>query len=237
MKRRGFLGIGLPAVVLLLGFYVAWPAWSGYTIRNALQTQNAQALAAKVDFDQLRASLRPAVTAKVGEGFDRYQAQLGPTGGLILGQFKNDAIPKIVEASLRTLLTPEMMIRIASEAGPIKETIERVMREQMGRGLPAAGLPAGDGAAGADGGRGLGARLGRIMRGGNQPAESDSPAAPAEQPKRKFSLANIKSFAFNGPLSFQVGLAKDPAAGAPDVTAQMSFTGGDWKLTGLVPRL
>jgi hypothetical protein len=128
------------------------------------------------------------------------------------------------------------MIRIASEAGPIKETIERVMREQMGRGLPSTGLPAGDGAS-SDGGRGLGARLGRIMRNGNQPAaEPDGAPAPAEQPKRKFSLSNVKSFSFSGPLSFQVGLVKDPVAATADVTAQMSFTGGDWKLTGLVPR-
>jgi Protein of unknown function (DUF2939) len=236
MKRLGLIAT-LAVLTLLIGFYVVWPAWSVYGIRNALQSKNPDALAAKIDFRSLEDSLRPAVTQKVADGFDRYQAQLGGAGGLLVGQFKASAVPKIAEASLKTLMTPEMMIRIASEAGPIKETIERILREQIGRGTPSAQSQV-------DGGdvqqlpRGLGGLLGRVIKGKSaDPGEvapeaaNDKPAAP------RFSLSNIKGFGFNGPLSFQVGLAKDPAASEADVTAEMSFTGGDWKLTGLRPRL
>jgi Protein of unknown function (DUF2939) len=236
VKRILFL-----AIVALLGFYVAWPAWSGYSIRNAILAKDHAALASKVDFDSVQASLRPAVTQKVNDGFDRYASQMGPTGGLVIGQLKKDAVPKIVDASLRTLLTPENIIRIATEAGPMKESFERIMRDQMGRGLPAVG-------AGADGTpapqQGLGGLLGKALQIAKPPATQSADATPAGTPapasdgtKPKFSLSNIKSFSFAGPLSFQVGVAKNPAAAEADVTAQMSFTGGDWKITSLIPRL
>jgi Protein of unknown function (DUF2939) len=236
MKRMAILAVA----ILLLGFYVAWPAWSGYAIRTALQNKDAAALAAKIDFESVQASMRPGVTQKVGEGYDRYQAQLGPTAGMILAQLKKDAVPRIVDASLKALLTPEMIIRIASEAGPVKETIERIMREQIGRGLPANGNAPADAAGGAAVPQGLGGLLGRALKGGNQPAAVEPAPAPAAAGQTntapRFSLANVKSFAFNGPLMFSVGVAKDPATPDADVTAQMSFTGGDWKVTGLVPR-
>ena len=234
------------ALLLLVGFYVAWPAWSGYQIREALQAKDSAKLGAKVDFDSVRVSLRPVVTQKVSDGFDRYQSQAGPTAGLILGQLKKDAIPKIVETSLVRLLTPETIIRIASEAGPMKESFDRIMREQLGR-----AIPGGTGNVGADtsqatgaGQSGLGGVLGRVLGNpaatGPQPGATEPKVSEAEQPsqptKRTYSYANIKSFAFNGPLSFRVGVAKDPATPDADVTAEMSFTGGDWKVTRLVPR-
>ena len=239
------------ALLLLAGFYVAWPAWSGYQIREALQARDAAKLDAKVDFDSVRVSLRPIVTQKVSDGFDRYQGQAGPTAGLILGQLKKDVIPRIVETSLVTLLTPETIIRIASEAGPIKESFERIMREQMGRSIPGGAVNAGGDTSQAAGGgqSGLGGMLGRVLNNraatGNQPGAvepkvGEPKPGEVEQPpqptKRTYSYANIKSFAFNGPLSFRVGVAKDPATPDADVTAEMSFTGGDWKVTGLVPR-
>lgn len=56
------------AVIAIAGFYVAWPAWSGYVIRDAIQSKDTARLAAKVDFDRVQASLRPTVTRKVEEG-------------------------------------------------------------------------------------------------------------------------------------------------------------------------
>jgi hypothetical protein len=224
-------------VVALLCFYVAWPAWSGYTIRTAVQDSEPDRLAAKVDFEQVRERLRPVVTQKVEEGFERYQTQLGATGTVILGQLRKDVGPKIVDASLKALLTPQMIIRIAHEGGSIKESLDRIMREQIGRGLPAGGTPAaGDAGTPA---QGLGGLIGKALGRGTQPAAgSDVPAtvpAPASG-RRKYSLANIKSFGFGGPLSFRVGVARDVAAAEPDLTVEMSFTGGDWKVTGLIPR-
>ena len=52
-----------------------------------------------------------------------------------------------------------------------------------------------------------------------------------------FGFSNIKNFGFAGPLGLQLGIAKDSSADAPDVTAQYSFTGFDWRLTKLTPNL
>jgi hypothetical protein len=43
--------------------------------------------------------------------------------------------------------------------------------------------------------------------------------------------------AHKGPLSLAVCVAKDPAANELDVTANMGFTGFDWKVTGLVRKM
>ncbi len=227
-------------LVLLLAFYVGWPAWSGYRIKTALQNSDPDALAAKIDFPSVRASMRPLVTQKVGEGFDRYQAQAGPTGALIMTQLKQEAIPRIVDMSLSAMLTPQMLLRVFNDGGTVKASLEKIVREQMGRGLPGGA----GGTVGAAGGvpPGVGDLLGRVFKGGMVPLPSaDTNATPSTTSvggeKREVSLSNIKSFSFNGPLSFRMGVAKDAASAEPDVTAEMSFVGGDWKLTGLVPRL
>ena len=166
--------------IALLGFYVAWPAWSGYVIREALRSQDAARLASKVDFERVRASLLPVVTAKVDEGVGRYQSQLGGAGAILLEQFKKDALPKVVDATLRVLVTPQMIIRLASEAGPIREGIDRVVREQLGR--RAAGSADGSEPASPQaGGQGLGGLLGKVLkRGDQQPAAGEPPAPNSE---------------------------------------------------------
>jgi hypothetical protein len=220
--------------IALLGFYVAWPAWSGYVIREALRSQDAARLASKINFERVRASLLPVVTAKVDEGVGRYQSQLGGAGAILLEQFKKDALPKVVDATLRVLVTPQMIIRLASEAGPIREGIDRVVREQLGR--RAAGSAGGSEPASPQaGGQGLGGLLGKVLKRGDQQPAAAEPAAPTPT-QRTYSLENIKSLSLNGPLSFRIGIAKDPAATEPDITAEMSFTGFDWKLTGLIPK-
>ncbi len=40
-----------------------------------------------------------------------------------------------------------------------------------------------------------------------------------------------------GRSAWSVGVAKDPGARRPDLTAEMSFIDGDWKLTGLIPNI
>jgi Protein of unknown function (DUF2939) len=230
--------IAVLAVVLLLGFYVGWPAWSGYRIKEALQSKDAAMLASKIDFDRVRDSMRPTVTQKVSDGFDRYQGQLGATAGVILGQLKTDAVPRIVEASLKALLTPDTIIRLASEGGPLKENLEKILREQVGRGLPAGGAGPDSGTA-RPGGNAFGNILGQVLNrnAGAAPVPPTDTTTPVEAtPKRSFSMSNVKSFSFAGPLSFRVGVAKDVTTTDADVTAEMSFTGGDWKITGLVPR-
>lgn len=147
------------------------------------------------------------------------------------------------------------MIRIASEGGSIKDSIERIMREQLAKmgGVPNP-VRSGDTP---DGTMPTPSSLGGILAGvagvatrarrsGDVPQEpAPSPTSPsgtaatAPAPtgeKPKFGLANIKKFALTGLASFVVGVSRDPAAVEPEVTAELAFRGGDWKLVGLTPK-
>ena len=243
------------ALLLLVGFYVAWPAWSGYQIYQSIQAKNSGLMERKIDFPSVRTSLRPVVAAKIGEGLDKFQAQAGAAGALI-GQLKGEMVPKIVDSTLSSMVNADTVIRVANEGGNFKDALDKIMREQLGRnGLPtggsggtSGGLPSLPGGLGGLLGGPVGDLLGKVARPKSPvrdvTAEEVKPAAvgapnSGDQPKAaaKFSLANIKTFRLSGPLRYVVGVAKDPAATEPDITADISFTGGDWKVTGLVPRL
>lgn len=68
-------------------------------------------------------------------------------------------------------------------------------------------------------------------------AADDAGSGDGNGAGRSFGIDNIKSFGFNGPLAFSIGLAQDPNATRPDVVATMSFVDFDWKITGLEPTL
>jgi Protein of unknown function (DUF2939) len=238
------------ALLLFVGFYVAWPAWSGYQIHQAVHAGNNGLLESKIDFARVRTSLRPVVTAKIGEGLEKFQAQAGGLGA-VLGQLKGDIVPKLVESTLTNVVNSDTIMRVATEGGTVKDAIERIVREQVGKGggMPSMGgvadkIPGGLGGL-AGGLGGLMGGLGKIKGGSPvrdvNPDDNSQPPPGREQaaakPAAKFSLANIKGFKMHGPLSFAIGVAKDATAAEPDVTAELSFTGGDWKVTGLVPKL
>jgi Protein of unknown function (DUF2939) len=255
--------IGL-AVVLMLGFYVAWPAWSGYRIKSALDTQDAALLSSKIDFDRVRTSLKPAVTAAVDAKVSAEIARSGAANEALLAQIKTQVMPKLVDNALATVVTPESILRIYREGGDPRQAIARIVAEKMGAGVgaglgPLAGLAgAAEGAAGAgpgglgkiaeqmglDPGKVLGGFLGKKDPAAAPAAAPATAAAPVAQPapsksdtKPAFGMSNIKSFSVNGPLGFSLGVAKAADAADPDVTGDMAFTGGDWKLVGLRPKI
>jgi hypothetical protein len=62
--------------------------------------------------------------------------------------------------------------------------------------------------------------------------------APEEhRPAPSYGLRNVKSFGVLGPLRFEIGVAKDTAANEADLATELSFTGTDWKVTAVKPRL
>ena len=232
------------ALIAVLGFYVAWPAWTGYRIAKAFETQDPALLEAKIDFPSVRTSLRPTVSAEVERTIERTRRDAGPLGALIAGQIKTDVTTRLVDGALNSVITPPNVIRIAREGGNFKQTMERVMLEQVGKGL--GGSDGGGRQAGGLGGLGdrIPGGLGGIAKelGGQRrqvvtvvPAQP-APGSASSPPKTSFGIGNIKSFAFDGPLAFSVGVARDQAASEPDLTATLRFTGGDWKVVGLVPR-
>jgi hypothetical protein len=233
----------LLVVVLLLGFYVAWPGWSAYQIDGAIKAKDAETLERKIDFPSVRVSLRPAFTQKVSEIYDLQLKQAGGTGAVIGGQLKGDIIPGMVDVLLVALVTPQNLIRVAHEGGQLKESLDRLLGEELGRTsrLPGMGGGSGQTTGGLQlpGGLGnLGDLAGKIGIGGKKPESAPAPkaAAPAAAPP-SYGLDNLKVFNIVGPLAFEIGVAKDKAATEPDVTAEMRFTGLDWRVTAVRPRL
>lgn len=242
----------LLAVLVVLGFYVGWPIYSGYEIRSALEAQDAEKLSTKIDLDRLKESLRPAVHAEAERTVKEHLKGAGPAVGILGEEIARRAMPALVELTLRALVTPENIIRIYAERGSVKDTMSRIVGEQMARyggvtGLGAAGMSrklAEEAARPAP-------ATGGIVK--TVPTETAPPKLPSmpvrtvgaapeaaaeEKPEDTgYGLSNIKRLGPSGPFSVEVGVAKDPSAPDPDVTIEMSFTGTDWKLTGLRPRI
>lgn len=230
-------------VVAILGFYVAWPAYSLMSVKNALNTENVPLLAAKVDFPSVRQSLTPAVTLEVEKAAAAAVTQGGAENAALLGQLKTQMIPKIVELALATIVTPESLMRIYREGGDMRKTISIIVSEKMGSGGLGA-LTSALGGAGSQKPGGLndllGGKLGGLLGKKEVPGQP-APVAPSPSAvpagKASFSMANIKRFEMTGPLAFSVGVAKDAAATEPDVNTDIAFTGMDWKIVGVRPRL
>jgi Protein of unknown function (DUF2939) len=200
-------------VVLLLAFYVLWPSWSVYQIYNAVKTKDAETLARKVDFPSVRVSLRNAAVQKISELYDRPQSQL-PSSPVLVARIKQEAASRIADASLDRLVTADNLIRITSEGGQLKESVERILRDHIaGRADP-----------GASG----------VSKGG--PAIRTI-APEGERAAPSYGLRNVKSFGMLSPLRFEIGVAKYATAKDADLTAELGFTGTDWKLTAVKPRL
>ncbi len=157
MKLLGFI-----AIIAAIAFYVAWPAYSGYDINQALEAKDAARLAAKVDFPSVRASLRPAVAAKVENELAVALKKAGPSGGMLTDDVKAHLMPRVIDGVLNALVTPEMLIRIHEQGGSVKEAIDGLVAERAKSGDVLGdligGLKTGDGSA--DGG-GLG-KLGKL---------------------------------------------------------------------------
>lgn len=247
-----FSGVSMRKLIVLIvlgliGFYVAWPAWSGYKIAEAFRESDKGLLESKIDFPAVRQSLRPAIASEVATAVERAKRDAGPLGALIAGQLKDDVVARLAEGALTTVVTPDNLLRMARHGGNMREAFEKVMIEQIGK--TAGGLPGGGAGDGGGvrlpggiqlpGGLSQLPGLGRRQQAGNPPAETPKAEAPATSDKGekpKFGLGNVKSFGFNGPLWFSVGVARDANAKDADVTAHLAFKDWDWKVVGVTPR-
>jgi hypothetical protein len=248
MKTLSFL-----AFLAGLAFYVCWPAYSGYEIKTSLDTHDAARLAAKVDFPSVRQSLRPAVTKKVEKVLAETLRNAGTARATLTEDLKARLVPRVVEAVLAGLVTPEMLIRVHEQGGNLKDAIDSIVAERAltadGVGGLISGLQVGDGVEAGDNvelgslkqiaeklGVDPNAALGGLL---GKKAEAPPPPKPVELKMRapRYGLDNIKNYGVTGPLGVFVSVARDPAARKPDLTAEMGFIDGDWKLTGLIPAI
>jgi hypothetical protein len=202
MKKLSLL---ILVLVLGLGYYVAWPAWSAYELQAAIKTRDLATLARKIDFPSVRTSLRASAVEKLAELRDRPNS---PAGAITSERNSKEGTP-IVDQLLERTATPDGLLRITREEGPLRASVERLFREHMNR--------AGEGAA--------------------QVKSTPVERTGAEEPKRtsSYGLGNIKSIRPASPFRYTIGIAKDQAATRPDIIVDFGFTGTDWKITGVRP--
>jgi hypothetical protein len=242
MKSLGGL-----ALLFVLGFYVLWPAYSGYEIRSALEARDPARLAAKVDFPSLRASLRPAVAVKVEKLLAEGLRKAGPAAGTLTDEIKARLMPRIIDGVLASVVTPEAIVRIYGEGSDVKEAIDRIAAERVAQGDALGELLSGK-ISGSDG-DGAKDALGKLaekigldpsgvgdLLGKSKAKEPATTEAKTAKPARHYGIENIKEFGLSGPFGVAIGIARDPKARKADLTVEMGFVDSDWKLTGLVPR-
>jgi hypothetical protein len=198
----------LVLVLLLGGFYVAWPAWSARQINQAIAARDSAALARKIDFPRVRERAKPIVAAEMERSVDAIRQKAGPIGGAIAGQIKASLGTRIVDAAVDGLLTPDNVIDMVRQGQDFRKAMRRVSERTGGAG------------------------------GGGTPRGAADPPAPGQAGEpRRLGLANVKGLRLTGLTSLAIDVARDAAAGEPDVTVEMAFTGGDWRVVGLLPRL
>jgi hypothetical protein len=245
--------LGPVAFAAVLAFYVAWPAWSGYEIKSSLDGANVEGLVARIDFPSVRASLRPAVAAKVDEVITNALRKAGTAGGALADQLKAQVMPRIVDGVLAGFVTPEMLIRIHASGKSFKDALDSVVFERTSKAQGLGGFviaPEGSesggtrskldeiaGKYGIDVGKVLGGAGAKEAVAENSEMTSALPAKGGGANRPNYGLGNIKHFSLTGPLGLSVGVARDASARKPELTAELSFVGGSWIVTGLTPEL
>lgn len=214
---------------LLLAFYVAWPAISAWQIHSAVESGDARALERKVDFASVRRSLVPVVERTISEQIDSAKTSGGVAVAVLSSVLQGPMLRQVSTAVLDQLVTPDTVIMLSRQPGTLADAISRSVAEQVARITAAAPTP------GTSGGEPSASRApGGSPGSGGAPPQNSAPVK--EDPVWLMGLANIRYLSPRDPLSFEVGLARDPAATNADMIAEMGFVNFDWKLTGLVPK-
>lgn len=241
-------------ILLAGGFYVGWPAFSGYQIHQGLQTEDVAVLEERIDFENVRQSMRGPILAQV-------QQQVSSGGGAALQALglQADAIDmskveSVVDGALNTTVTAPKLVEVYKSGQDFGAVLQTAVIEQVSR---AGGLTAllKDGALkqsapSGGGGNLLGGLLdnenargvvsdvvGKLTKSGDL-AKLLFPKRPSAAPSgasESFGLGNIKSVGFAGPLGLTMGVARDVDASAPDVTAEMRFEDLGWRVKKLTP--
>lgn len=253
-------------ILVALGFYVGWPAYTGYAIHAALEADDSEVLARKIDFPQVRSSIRGPVMAKIDSRIGEMIGQFGAALGVSKEQVKMDQIGGIVDGALQDVVSPERLGGIYKRGGDFTGEIQKAVLRQienagglmelldLGGGGGAASDDTGGGSSGFDLSNGIGGLLanknarkifGQVAQqvGANGGLSADAlfpkrkTAQTSDDSERSFGLSNIKHFGFPGALAMEVGIAANGDAVDEDVTARMSFQDFDWKVTRLEPNL
>ena len=119
MRKALFLILGL-----FLIFYIAWPAWSGYRIYNALEKNDIATLERKIDFPSVRESLKPAIRIDVDRRLDRTPAEVA--GQQRDRRLRQQIGPRLVEAALNKIVTAQGIASLYTWRGDISRILKDV---------------------------------------------------------------------------------------------------------------
>lgn len=121
----------LLVVLLAIGFYVAWPAFTGYRIYQGLEGNDPATLAAKIDFPSVRQSMRGPVLSQVNTRIETVVKDLGPATKLIGGRIPRDNIEKIIDGALATVVEPKRIAEIYANGGDINAAIKEAVLAEI----------------------------------------------------------------------------------------------------------
>ncbi|MGI9480661.1 MAG: DUF2939 domain-containing protein [Hyphomicrobiaceae bacterium] len=121
----------LLVLLLAIGFYVAWPAFTGYRIYQGLEGNDPATLAAKIDFPSVRQSMRGPVLAQVNTRIETVMKELGPATQVVGDQIPRDNIEKIIDGALATVVEPKRIAEIYANGGDINAAIKEAVLEEI----------------------------------------------------------------------------------------------------------
>lgn len=131
MRLRWWLAFG---ILIAVGFYVVWPAWTAYQIREAMIRKDTAALASHIDEGAMQRAMRGVVAAEVRRTMDRLLTELGPAGQLLAPQIKNEIAARLTVAAQVAVATPASVMRAVAAKEPAKIIEEIVVAEARGAG-------------------------------------------------------------------------------------------------------
>lgn len=218
MKRLVLLLVG--GVLLTGGFYVVWPAWTLHRIAEAIRADDSATLERKIDFPSIRASARAPLIEEVTRRYDQFQGSGGNLLGVFGPQMKKEVLPSLVDSALEAIATPANVLYFARNRVALKDALRRAMEQRIVVGNTRWGGTQMPPAAGTAGQPSLSA--GTVTRGEDGP---------------RYASPNIKRIALVGPLTYEIGFHRDARAAEAELLLRLAFTGTDWRVVELMPRL
>ena len=103
--RKSLLLI-LPALLVVLLGYAAWPVWSAWQLRAAVKARDAAAIEARVYWPQLRANLKRTIAANLQDDAKK------PETGLLGKVLKQTVAPFVANRFIDAAVTPRTLAHV-----------------------------------------------------------------------------------------------------------------------------
>ncbi len=117
--------------IVLIGFYIAWPGYSGYQIHSALSAGDRTGLSNKIDFPSVRKSMRDPIVTKIEQRLSGILKGTSAIPGLTNKSASKAHIEKIVDGALVDTVNPDKMIEMYKQGGDFTAEIQQAILRQI----------------------------------------------------------------------------------------------------------